>query len=132
MAKKRAVKRSAPEFYDIHISVLGFREEGQWVAIALEIDLRGYGKTFKKALAELEELMEMQISFARFKNDPDLIFHPAEPAFWGLFAQVSQDRLRALSNAIDDTESEYQVGGLALPHAHEIANFSKDFALDRA
>lgn len=129
MATKRPQKRISPEFCDVHLNILGCEEEGQWVALALEMDLRGYGKSFKRALKELEELIEMQISFAHFKNDPELIFHPAAPTYWTLFAQVSQDRLRALSNAIDNKNAEYQVGGLALPPTHEIANFNKDFAL---
>lgn len=114
-------------FNSVHISVLGFEEEDQWVAIALEMDLRGYGTTFEEALAELEELVEMQISFSHFKRDPDLIFHPAEPTYWRLYAQVNQDRLRALSNAIEDSQPEYQTGVLSLPPAHVIASLSKDF-----
>ena len=102
------------------------------MVIALEMDLRGYGKTFKKALKELEDSIAMQISFARFKNDPDLVFHPAEPAYWNLFAQVSQDRLRALSTAVDDQDPEYQVGGLSIPKAHEIDNFRREYSLPGA
>ena len=114
-------------FCGVHISVLGFEEEDQWVAIALEMDLRGYGTTFEEALAELEELVEMQISFSHFKRDPDLIFHPAEPTYWRLYAQVNQYHLRALSNAIEDTAPEYKAGVLSLPPANVIASLSKDF-----
>lgn len=114
-------------FNSVSINVLGFREEDQWVAIALEMDLRGYAITFEVALAELEELAKMQISFSHFKGDPDLLFHPAEQTYWRLYAQVSQERLRALSNAIEDTEPEYQAGVLSFPPAHVLASLSKDF-----
>lgn len=118
---------SPTKFSEINISVLGFQEGEQCVAIALEMDLRGYGTTFEAALVELQELVEMQVSFAHFKRDPELIFHPAEPTYWRLYAQVNQDRLRALSGGIEDTEPEYQAGVLSLPPAHVIASLSKDF-----
>lgn len=118
---------SPTKFNEINISVLGFQEGEQCIAIALEMDLRGYGTTFEAALVELQELVEMQVSFAHFKRDPELIFHPAEPTYWRLYAQVNQDRLRALSGGIEDTEPEYQAGVLSLPPAHVIASLSKDF-----
>lgn len=121
------IPTSPTKFSEINISVLGFQEGDQCVAIALEMDLRGYGITFEAALAELQELVEMQVSFAHFKRDPELIFHPAEPTYWRLYAQVNQDRLRALSGGIEDTEPEYQAGVLSLPPAHVIASLSKDF-----
>jgi hypothetical protein len=132
MTAKKSIKKNSPEFCDVHLSVLGYKENDTWVVIALEMDLRGYGKTFKKALKELEDSIAMQICFARFKNDPDLVFHPAELAYWNLFAQVSQDRLRALSTAVDDQDPEYQVGGLSIPKAHEIANFRREYSLPGA
>lgn len=38
-----------------------------------EMDIWGYGKTPKKAFQELVDLVEMQISFAMFKEQPELI-----------------------------------------------------------
>ena len=64
----------------ILLNVLGYREEeaeAGWVALALEMDLRGYGTTFEAALEELKELVSMQISFSRFKGQPELIWKPA-------------------------------------------------------
>ena len=121
------IPASPAKFSEVNISVLGFQEGNEWAAIALEMDLRGYGATFEAALAELEELVEMQISFSHFKQDPDLVFHPAEPAYWRLYAQVNQERLRALSNAIEDPDPEYHTGVLSLPPAHVIAGLGKDF-----
>lgn len=124
------IQSASVNFSTVNISILGFKEDAQWVAIALEMDLRGYGTTFETALAELQELVEMQFSFAHFKNDPDLIFHPSEPVYWRLYAQVNQDRLRTLTNLTEDTESEYQTGVLSLPPAHVINGLSKDFNPD--
>lgn len=131
MTEKKKIKKDAPaKFCDVHISVLGYQEDDQWIALALEMDLRGYGKTFEKALSELDELIKMQISFARFKDQPEMIFHPAESTYWKLYAQVSQDRLWALSNIDDNKNPEYRVGGLSIPPAHVI-NCMKDFVLAR-
>jgi len=31
----------------VTLNILGYREESEWVALALEMDLRGCGKTFE-------------------------------------------------------------------------------------
>lgn len=115
-----------PEFCDSPINVLGYQEEGEWVALALELDLRGYGKTFEKALGDLRNYIEMQISFALHKNDPDMIFHPAESVYYQLFAQVRADHLRALVTSRACGELEYQVGGIPMPPAHVIDDMKKN------
>jgi hypothetical protein len=60
--------------------VLGYQVDSRtkkWGAHCLETDLVGYGKNFDEALGELRELTNMQISFARFKNQPALLDRPA-------------------------------------------------------
>ena len=42
----------------LSLRVLGYHKDGKWAAHCLETDLVGYGKTFKAALAELEELTQ--------------------------------------------------------------------------
>ncbi len=64
---------------NLQLRVLGYQEDEEtWVALALEMDIRGRGKSFAEAQEELEELIEMQIGFAIFKQMPELIFRPAE------------------------------------------------------
>jgi len=64
----------------LYLRVFGYkRPDGKWVAHCLETDLVGYGKTFQAAIYNLEELTEMQISFAIFKNQPSLLDKPAPP-----------------------------------------------------
>ena len=79
---------------DLTLNILGYQEEGEWVALALEMDLRGYGPTFDDALDELDELVTMQLGFAQTKAQPELIWKPAEPVYWGLFEGARRDRLR--------------------------------------
>lgn len=69
---------------DVRLSVLGYCEDSQWAALALEMDLRGYGETFEDALADLQDLIQMQISFALYKGHLEMIFKDAEPVYWQL------------------------------------------------
>ena len=116
---------------DVTVSVLGFREDGVWCALALEMDLRGYGRTFDEALEDLHDALTMQIGFAQFKGETAMIFHPAEPMYFSLFAQVRNDHIVALATNRPAAESEYTVAGMPIPPAHVIAARRSGFsALD--
>lgn len=69
----------------VFFSILGYREEGEWVALALEMDLRGFGTTFEEALEDLMSSVNAQISFALYKKELNLIWHPAEKKYFDLF-----------------------------------------------
>ena len=116
----------------VTVSVLGYREDDDWCALALEMDLRGYGPTFRQALEDLRETMTMQIGFAHFKNEFDMIFHPAEPVYFSLFAQVRNDHLTALARKGSVIESEYAVAGIPIPPPHLIAAEESGFSLSDA
>jgi hypothetical protein len=62
----------------ITYTAVGYEEEGEWVAHSLEMDLQGFGATFELALEELKELVALQISFAWFKRQPELIWKQSE------------------------------------------------------
>jgi len=68
------------------LNVLGYQEDEDWVALALEMDLRGYGPTFGDALEELTDLVATQIRFAHFKGQAELIWKSAEPVWFERFA----------------------------------------------
>ena len=113
---------------EVTVSVLGFQEDGEWCALALEMDLRGYGRTFDEAWEDLHDAMTMQIGFAQFKGETDMIFHPAEPMYFSLFAQVRNDHIRALARSRPVVESEYTVAGMPIPPAHVIAARRNNFS----
>ena len=113
---------------DVTVSVLGFQEDGEWCAVALEMDLRGYGKTFDEALEDLNDAMTMQISFAQYKGETDMIFHPADPTYFSLFAQVRNDHITALAKNCPTSDSEYTVAGIPIPPAHVIAARRSSFS----
>ena len=113
---------------DVTVSVLGFHEDDEWCALALEMDLRGYGQTFDEALEDLSESMTMQIGFAHFKGRMGMIFHPADPVYFSLFAQFRNDRIMALAGGDSVEQDGYTAVGLPLPPAHVIAAQKDNFS----
>jgi len=111
---------------NVILNILGYREDNEWVALALEMDLRGYGKTFKDAINDLQDLILMQISFARFKGHPEMILKPADPVWFERFAETRSACLRAMIKAVHgSTHGDYEVAGLPIPPSHMIANQSQ-------
>lgn len=124
---------------EVFVSVLGYREDGEWCALALEMDLRGHGRTFREALEDLRESMTMQIGFALSRNEPGMIFFPADPMYFSLYAQVRNERIMALTADIRDstetetvtetvTQREYAITGIPIPPAHIVASRREGFA----
>jgi hypothetical protein len=78
---------------NLMLRVLLYQDEedapGKWIAVALEMDLRGYGKTEDEALSYLRDLVETQVSFALAKKDLNLIPFPAPPKYFHLYEQGS-------------------------------------------
>jgi len=117
-------KRAKPVFFEIALNVLGYKdkEENEWVALALEMDLRGYGSTWEEALSELNDLVFAQIHFAHFKRRPEMIFRPADPVWFHLFADSRRAKLES-----EQGKSDYLTGGLSIPDPHVIAQSQGDF-----
>ena len=80
----------------VKVSVLGYVEDGHWVAHALEMDVIGVGNDWEGALAELRENICAQVSFARYRGDDSLIFQPAPPRLFKQFRQAREAELRDL------------------------------------
>ena len=130
-AAKGAVTDEAtqkPVYFEATLNILGYREDGQWVALALEMDLRGYGETWNEALDDLRDLVLMQISFAHFKGQPEMIWRSAEDEYWERFRLAQRARLiEALSESFHEESAEFHAGGLAMPPPHVIAAQSGRF-----
>lgn len=98
------------------INVLGIREDDTWCAIALEMSLRGYGRTFEDALGELEGAIDAQISFAIQHGNIDQVFIPAEPHYFKLYAELKRETIKRTLLARDTSGlPDYRVGDLLLP-----------------
>lgn len=131
VAKPESIK-DAPEAlrYDISLNILGYQEEGEWVALALEMDLRGYGDSFREAIADLRDLVIMQIGFALFKGQPDMILKPADPTWFQIYAERRRDWLSSVSVGGSSAREDYQIAGLPIPPPHIIAKQQEDRCLD--
>lgn len=77
----------------IPLQILGYRDDGQWVALALEMDLRGYGQTFDQALDELAGAIEAQIELALEKDCPEILYFPAEPFYFQMYERAKMSAL---------------------------------------
>ena len=95
------------------VNVLGFKEEDEWCALGLEVDIRGYGHTFEEACADLTDLITYQISFSMYKDQTELIFHSADPKFFDIF-NIIKDKQR---HKLNDYTKRYRSSKISL---HEI------------
>lgn len=80
--------------YELPIRILLSREERDYVAHGLEVDLVAYGRTEKGALTELEEMIQAQMSYASQTNRPELVWHPAPEEFFKRWETAHQAALR--------------------------------------
>lgn len=71
---------------EVRIRVLGFREDDMWCAIALEMDLRGYGETLQEAREELFEAIGCQISFAIQHDNLENIWARAPEKYFAMLS----------------------------------------------
>lgn len=110
--KKALLKRNLKKL-NIYLKILFYKEDNLLIAHALEMDLKGYGKTKEEAEKKLEELIKMQLSFAVFKNDLSLIYHPAEPRFFMLFEQIKEQYLKTFKE-----DNDYSIENLSINRLH--------------
>lgn len=92
---------------NLDLRVFGYREGDLWVAHCLEMDLLGHGKTFKSALGDLLELIEMQVSFALQEKDPSMIYRPAPHWVWAGFERIQQEAIQRLPRRPRFTDAAY-------------------------
>lgn len=77
------------------VSVIVFREDSTWTAIALEMDVRGYGDTLRTAIDEVVEMTMAQVTFAVQMGHPESVWHPAEEKYWRMFKEARRERFVA-------------------------------------
>lgn len=77
----------SPDSLDFHVKVLGIKSVDGFSAVALEMDLWGYGDTKEQAVEDLNDNIRMQISFAMQKNDLSLLERPAPDEYQEMYRQ---------------------------------------------
>jgi len=68
-----------------HLDVLLYRDEQQWVAHCLQLDLVEYGHTRKAAQAAILDVIRAHIEYAIEHDNMEYLFHPAPSDVWKLF-----------------------------------------------
>lgn len=65
--------------------------ECEWVAVALELNLWGFGETAEEASRDLNESIESQISFSIAHNCPDVLDNQAEKKWFDLWDVLNSE-----------------------------------------
>ncbi|MEE8418466.1 MAG: hypothetical protein V3S06_07370 [candidate division Zixibacteria bacterium] len=99
----------------LYLRVLGYRKSSNsWAAHCLETDLVGYGDSFEAARDNLVELTSMQISFAKFKNQPALLSRPAPPGILEIYNSRLQSMLEGFLGE-DAVDSRREITSIPWP-----------------
>ena len=109
----------------VKVSVLGYMEDGQWVAHALEMDVIGVGDTWEGACAELKENIIAHVSFAKYLGDESLILQPAPPRLFERFRQAQKAELQSLFNqAQQDSLGDFRSEAISIPRNIPAGNYA--------
>jgi hypothetical protein len=85
-------------------NVILFREDSTWTALALEMDVRGYGPTLKAALKDVIGMLQAQITFAVQMGHPESIWHPAERKYWQMWERARRNQFVANISGLDSPD----------------------------
>lgn len=96
---KRIRRTAQPPKHTFEFSAIAFREDSEkgceWTALALEMNVRGYGPDHDTALRDLIGMVAAQISFAMQQGNPESVWHPAEASYWAMFKEARKNRFIA-------------------------------------
>ena len=95
-----------PKIFKANIIV--FPEDSRWTALALEMDVRGYGDTPEEASKDVVGMLEAQISFAVQMGHLESVWHPADEKYWRMWAEARRSKFVA-----DASGSEAQANEIA-------------------
>ncbi len=110
---------------ELTLNILCYPEDGEWVALALEMDIRGYGATPDDAWSELRGLVDAQIAFAKEKGAPELIWFSAEDRYWDMYREAQRREMDARLAAGTFSTCDVRTGGMPLPPAHVADSLSR-------
>lgn len=119
MAKQRKLSYThiMKKICESSINILGFfdKEEGGWSAVALELDVWGFGDTKEESLDELIEAIQAQIGFTEFKDNPDMLLRSAPAMYFRMHAQAQEELLRAKIHH-EEIDRDTFAGAIPLPN----------------
>ena len=69
----------------------------KWSAVALEMNIWGFGNSEQEALIDLEELIQTQIEFATGRGEHEILDHPAEKKWFDLWREAEEAKTKRRS-----------------------------------
>jgi hypothetical protein len=81
--------------HNFEVSVITYREDSTWTALALEMNLRGYGSTVEAASDDLCEMLIAQVSFAVQRGHPESVWNRADDEYWRMFEEARRNQFVA-------------------------------------
>ena len=75
---------------DFLLNVLLYREDGQWAAHCLQLDLVECARTLQAAQSNMRDVIRAHIEHALEHNNMEHLFQPAPPEYWQLFLRSRQ------------------------------------------
>ncbi|MEA2328421.1 MAG: hypothetical protein QOE68_3380 [Thermoanaerobaculia bacterium] len=77
------------------VSVIVFREGSTWTALALEMDIRGYGSSRKAAVDDALAMITAQVSFAVQMGHAESVWKPAEEKYRRMWENARRNQFMA-------------------------------------
>ena len=104
-------------------NVIVFREDSKWSALALEMNVRGYGSTPELALEDVGVMLMAQVSFAVQRGHPESVWHPADEKYWRMWESARRNQFVAKMSGseapTDQIADRVPLALLALKHQEE-------------
>jgi hypothetical protein len=88
------------------VNVVIYRDEGEWCALALEMDVRGYGATADAAMADLVDMLRAQVSFAIHNGHPESVWQRSEDRYWEMWERARRSRFVAETSGAPSADEE--------------------------
>ena len=79
---------------EFEVRVVGLAEDSLWYALALELNLLGYGESFDEALEDLEGAIDAQVCYAAIHNSLDGIAWRASQRYFDLYRSGAEETPR--------------------------------------
>ena len=83
------------------VNVLIYRDGSEWTALALEMNVRGYGASQQDALSDVIEMLSAQVSFAVQMCHPESVWNRAEQKYWEVWEQARRNEFVAEASGVD-------------------------------
>ncbi|MEA2336018.1 MAG: hypothetical protein QOE82_25 [Thermoanaerobaculia bacterium] len=77
------------------VSVIVFRDDSTWTALALEMDIRGYGPSREAAVDDAMAMITAQVSFAVQMGHPESIWKRADEKYWRMWENARRNQFMA-------------------------------------